>query len=115
MFFLPLVTMLVGVWIYLVWMVRKKKVSLFSDQMEPELAEKRYQKLKSFLLVAGISLVAFVVNLILQVVVFRPPQEEGAVAFYIAVFSYVVFFIATIGGSVIFFKGRRRKDKGLPK
>ena len=41
-----------GVWIYLVWMVRKKKANLFHDQMEPKLAERRLKMLKAFLLVA---------------------------------------------------------------
>ncbi len=108
MFYVPILPILVGVWIYLVWMVRKKKINLFRDQMEPELAERRYKMLKVFLLVAGISLAAFIANLVLQVVIFRPPEEEGAVAFYIAVFSYGVFIIATIGGLVIFLKGRRK-------
>ena len=47
---------LVGVWIYLVWMVRKKKTKIFHDQMESKLAERRYKMLKTFLLIGGISL-----------------------------------------------------------
>jgi len=46
---------LLVVWVYLVWMVRKKKATLFHDQMEPKTAERRYKMLKAFLLVAGIS------------------------------------------------------------
>ena len=49
--FFPLA--LIGVWIYLVWMVWKKKISLFHDQMEPKSAERRYKMLKAFLWVAG--------------------------------------------------------------
>ena len=97
-----------GVWIYLVWMVRKKKISLFRDQMEQKLAERRYRMLKAFLLVAGISLAAFIVNLVLHIAIFGPTEEEGAVMFYIALFSHGTFIIATIGGLVIFLKGRRK-------
>ena len=43
---------IIVVWIYLVFMVWKKKTSLFRDQMEPKSAERRYKMLKAFLLVA---------------------------------------------------------------
>jgi len=111
MFLLPIAVILVGVWIYLVWMVRKKKISLFGDQMEPKLAERRYKMLKAFLLVAGISFLVFWADFVLQVVlvvIFDLPEEEGPVVFFIALFSIGVFIIATIGGLVIFLKGRRK-------
>jgi hypothetical protein len=107
MFFLPIAGALVGFWIYMVWMVWKKKVNLFRDQMEPKLAERHLKKLKTLLLVAGISLATFIVNLVLQVVIFKP-EEEGPVAFFIALFSIVLFVTATIYGLVIFLQGRRK-------
>ena len=101
-----------GVWIYLVWMVRKKKAKIFHDQMEPKLAERRLKRLKTFLLVAGISGAMFWVAILVQVIVlvgiFDQPEEEGPVVFFIAFFSVVLFVIATIGGLVIFLKGRRK-------
>ncbi len=112
MFFAPILPILVGVWIFLVWMVWKKKTSIFHDQMEPKLAERRYQRLKAFLRVAGISFATFWIMVLLQVVVlvgiFNQPEEEGPVVFFIALFSVVLFIIATIGGLVIFLKGRRK-------
>ncbi len=102
---------LIVVWIYLAWMVREKKISLFHDQVEPKLAERRYKMLKAFLLVAGISFAMFWVAVILQVVlvvIFNQPEEEGPVVFFVAFFSVGVFVIATIGGLVIFLKGRRK-------
>ncbi len=39
---------LVGVWIYLVWMVWKKKTNIFHDQMESKLAERRLKRLKTY-------------------------------------------------------------------
>ena len=112
MFYAPILPILVGVWIFLVWMVWKKKTNIFHDQMEPKLAERRYKRLKAFLLVAGISFAMFWVSILLQVVVlvgiFNQPEEEGPVVFFIALFSVVLFIIATIGGLVIFLKGRRK-------
>ncbi len=99
--------LLVGAWIYLVWMVRKKKTKIFHDQMEPKLAERRLKRLKTLLLVAGISL-AVVVGDILQIAIFRPPDYEGTVSIVIAWLGFMAFIIAAIGGLVIFLKGRQK-------
>jgi len=108
MFFLPIVALLVGVWIYLVLMVRKKKISLFHDQMEPKLAERRLKILKAFLMVAGISLAAGIVVVILHGVLSALLEIEEPVSFFIAFVALCVFIIATIGGLVIVLKGRRK-------
>ncbi len=100
---------LIVVWVYLVWMVRKKKANLFHDQMEPKLAERRLKMLKAFLLVAGISLAVGIVGTILHGVLGALLEiEEELVSFYIALVGLYVFIIATIGGLVIFLKGRRK-------
>jgi len=96
------------VWIYLVWMVRKKKTNLFRDQMEPKLAERRYKRLKAFLLVAGISLAVGIVGVILHNALYGLAEIEEPVSFIIALVALWVFIIATIGGLVIFLKGRRK-------
>ncbi len=105
-----------AVWIYLVWMVWKKKTDIFHDQMEPKLAERRLKRLKVFLLVAGISLAVLIV-LLVGVVIYDAlyglsETDDGgiadAVAHYIAFSSLGVFIVATIGGLVIFLKGRRK-------
>ena len=102
---------LVGVWIYLVWMVRKKKAKIFHDQMEPKLAERRLKRLKVFLLVAGISLAVGIVGVILHNAIYGLSGVEEPVFFVIALVGLYVFVIATIGGLVIFIKGRRKQDK----
>ena len=96
-------------WIYLVYVTLKKKANLFHDHMEPELAERRLRRLIYFLLVAGISVAAFIAT-ILYAVIADPPEEAAAsgVVFFILVFSVVLFHIGTIGGWVIFLKGRRK-------
>ncbi len=103
---------LVGIWIYLVGMVWKKKTNIFHDQMEPKLAERRLKRLKTFLLVAGISFAMFWVSVfplrIVLAVISNQPEEGGVVVFWIAYSSVVLFTIATIGGLYIFLKGRRK-------
>ncbi len=94
---------LVGVWIYLVWMVWKKKTVL------------RYLKaLKTFLLVAGISLavlIAFLVGVVLYNAVYgldEISEIADTIAHYIGFSLLGMFYIATIGGLVIFLIGRRK-------
>ena len=99
---------LLAAWIYLVYVTLKKKTNLFHDQMEPELAERRLRRLKKFLLVAGISVAAFIPVTVYAAIV--DPSEGGAafaVVFSILGFCAVLFLIGTIGGWVIFLKGRR--------
>ena len=99
----------IAVWIYLVLMVRKKKVGLFRDQMDAKFAERRFTILKAFLLVAEISLAVFVVNLVLQLAILGPLEDEGAVVFYIALVSLVLFLMATIGGFWLYFSEPAKK------
>ena len=99
---------LIAVWIYLVFMVRKKKTNLFHDQMEPKIAERRLKMLKAFLLVAGISFAVFIVGVIVHNALYGLSEIEEPVSFIIAISALWVFIIATIGGLVIFLKGRRK-------
>ncbi len=98
---------LIAVWIYLVWMVRKKKTNIFHDQMEPKLAQRRLKRLKTFLLVAAISFAVFIVGVIVHNALYGLSEIEEPVSFIIAIVALWVFIIATIGGLVIFLKGRR--------
>ena len=111
---LPII-LVVGVWIYLVWMVWKKKTKIFHDQMEPKLAERRLKMLKALLLVAGISLVGSIVGIIVHNALYGLSEMEEPVSFVIALVALVLFTIATMGGLIIFLKGRRQQDKGIPK
>ena len=77
--------------------------------MELKLAKSRLDKLKVFLLVGGISLAVGIVNVILHCVLGIPLEiKEEPVPFFIALVSYWAFFIATIGGLIIFLKGQRK-------
>ena len=97
-----------AVWIYLVWMVRKKKTTIFYDQMEPKLAESRLKRLKTLLLVAGISLVVGIVGVVMHNLIYAMSEIEEPVFFIIAIIALWVFAITTSIGSVIFLKGRRK-------
>ncbi|MFC1980710.1 hypothetical protein ACFLVN_00465 [Chloroflexota bacterium] len=105
----------------MVLVVRKKKISLFHDQVEPKLAERRYKMLKAFLRVAGISFAVFIISAVLHNVIYglfihffgedfwtRTGIGDESVFFLIAIFSLVPFAVGTSGGLVIFLKGRRK-------
>ncbi len=105
---LEIVVAPIAVWIYLVWMVRKKKTNIFHDQMEPELAERRYKVLKVFLLVAGISFAVGIGGVIGHNVIYGLTEVEEGVFFTIGLVGLFVFFIATIGSLVVYLIGRRK-------
>ena len=89
-----------GIWIQLAWMVRKKKT---------ELAERQLKRLKKFLLVAGISLTLFIVGIFVHNALSGMYDKEEPISFFIGLVALWVYIIATIGGLVIFLKGRRKK------
>ena len=96
-FWIPL-----AVWIFLVRTVWKKKTKIFHDQMEPKLAERRLKRLKTCLLVGGMSFAMFWLNILVGNVIF----DKDPFSYVIAYFSAGLFLIATIGCLVISFKGR---------
>jgi len=106
---------LIAVWIYLVWMVRKKKTNLFHDQMEPKLAKRRLKMLKAFLLAAGISMAVGVAGVIAHNALYGLSEIEEPISFFIGISGLWAFIIATIGSLIIFLKGRGKQDKGIPK
>jgi hypothetical protein len=111
---LPIIPV-VGVWIFLVWMVWKKKANIFHHHVELKLTERSLKRLKAFLLVAGISLLGGIVGIIMHNVLYglSDMEEDEVVLFSIALFSLVLFTAATIGGLVIFLKGQRKQDNGI--
>ena len=98
----------IAVWIYLAWMVRKKKTQIFHDQMEPKLAKRRLKMLKVSLLVAAISIVGGIVGVIMHNAVYAATETEEAVFFFIAISAIWLFTLATGGSLAIFLKGRQK-------
>ena len=89
---------LIAVWIWLAWMVWKKKTKL---------SERGLKRLKIFLLVSVISWVMIWVSILLGAFIFHLPEEAMDNVFLIALSFHAVSSMATIGGLVTFLKGRR--------
>ena len=79
---------------------------LFYDRAEPKLSERSRKMLKTFLLVAGISLGAFIVSVFLHNVLSGLLRTEEPVFFIIGVIiSPLAFAVGLIGSLVVFLKG----------
>jgi hypothetical protein len=97
----------VGVWIYLVRMVRKQENGVFHNQMERKTAERHFKRLKAFLIVAGSSFLVFIVATIVHNVSDGPSETEETVSFFIALVALLVFILATAGGMAILVRARK--------
>jgi phosphate/sulfate permease len=98
----------VGVWMYLVMMVRKHKDSVLNDQMEPTITEWHLRRLRTLLIVAAFSFLVFSVAAIVHNVSHDLSEIENTVSFLIALVALWVSVMATAAGMVLFLKGRRR-------
>ena len=79
---------------------------LFYDRAEPRMAEKKLRLLRTFLLVTGISVGAFIVSVFLHNALSGLLGVEEPVFFIISVFICpVAFAVGVIGVLVIFFRG----------
>jgi len=94
-------------WIYLVVMIWNEK-NVFQGKMDPELAEKHLKRLKTFLIVGGISFFIAIAGIIIHKVQFNTFDAEASIYFRIGIFALYVFMIASTGGMVIFLKGRQK-------
>jgi hypothetical protein len=79
---------------------------LFYDRVEPKLDERGLEIMKTFLLVAGISLGAFIISVFLHNAISGLFDIEEPVFFFIAVFvAPLGFALGLIGSLVMFLKG----------
>lgn len=79
---------------------------LFYDRVEPKLDERGLKMMKTFLLVAGISLGAFIISVFLHNALSGLFEVEEPVFFFIAVFiAPLGFAIGLIGSLVMFLRG----------
>ena len=104
---------LIIAWIYLAWMVWKKKTAIFHGKMESESANKRYSMLKTLLLVSGISLAGLTITLagaVLYHGIWGLPESDtdNPIAFFIGFSFLLIFFITLMGSWVIYLGGRRK-------
>jgi hypothetical protein len=98
----------VGIWIYIVSMVRKQKINVLNVQIERVETEWHLKKFKTLFIVAGLSFVVFIISAIVHNVLHGQPDEEGTVALFITLGAYLTFVIATAGGLVLFLKERQK-------
>jgi uncharacterized membrane protein len=98
----------IATWIYLTWMVWKKKIQIFHEQMEPKLAKRRLKMLKASLLVAAISFVGGIAGVVAHNALYAATETEEAVSFFIALSAIWLFILSTGGGLAIFLKGRQK-------
>lgn len=98
---------LVGTWIYMVWMVWRKKIKISHDQMEPERVEKRYKILKTSLLATGVLLLVGIIGVVGHNAIYAMKKIEEPVFFSIAIVGLFGFVMATIGEWVFYFIGRK--------
>ena len=105
---IPMGVLALAIWVYLVLMVRKRKISIFDDQLEPGLAEKRLKSLKAFLIVAGFSFLVFIVGAIVHNLLHGLSEIEVTASLIITLVALWVFILATAGGLVIFLKGQQK-------
>ena len=100
----------VGIWIYLVRMVRKQKNIVFNDQMESKISEWHSKRLKLLLIVAGFSFLIFIVSAIMHNTLHGLSAKEESVYFLISIVALFVFIVANAGGMVIFLKVRQKNN-----
>jgi hypothetical protein len=108
----PLITgiLAIGIWIYLVMMVRKQKTSVFNDQKESKEIGWHSKRLKLLLIVAGFSFLISIVSAIVHNTLHGLSANKGSVYFLISIVALFVFIVATAGSMVIFLKVRQKNN-----
>ena len=99
----------VGVWIYLVRMVRKQKHDVLDEQMEPTIAKWYLTRVKALLIVAGFFFLVFVVGAIVHNVVRDLSETEQTASLLIALVALSLFIGATAGAIAMFLTKRQRR------
>ena len=109
-FFNPVISLIVavGIWIYLVRMIRKQKKSVFKEPGEPEISERLLKRVNTFLILAGFSFLFLMVGAVVHNIFDSLSEMEKTVSFYIALVSLLMFVGLTAGGMVIFLKARQK-------
>ena len=94
------VILAVGVWIYVARMVSKEENIVVSNHMKT--------KIKTFLIVAAVSFLLFLVGAIAHNVLSGFAEAEEAVFLLVSLFASWVFVVSTAGGMALFLKERQK-------
>ena len=92
------VILAVGVWIYVARMVSKEENIVVRNQMKT--------KIKTFLIVAAVSFLLFLVSAIVHNVLSGLAETEEAVFLLVSLFASLVFVVSTAGGLALLLKER---------
>jgi hypothetical protein len=98
-----------GIWVYLVVMIRKKKTGIFPEQMDPALRKKKFNNLKKLLIIAAIILLVAIVGTVAHNLIHGLTDMEEYVFLIIGLAGQYGFVFTTAGGLVIFLKGRQKQ------
>jgi FtsH-binding integral membrane protein len=93
---------LIVAWIYIAWMMLKKKDIISHDQMKPERAKRRYKILKVYSITAGVLLLVGIIGAVGHNASYAMNKIEEPVFFFTAIVSLFGFVIATIGGWIYY-------------
>lgn len=94
------VILAVGVWIYVARMVSKEENIVVSNHMKT--------KIKTFLIVAGVSFFLFLVGAIVHNVLSALAETEEAVFLFVSLIASWAFVVSTAGGLALFLKERQK-------
>ena len=97
-----------GIWIYLAWIIWKKKINVFKDKVEPVTADKNFKRLKALLTAAGISFIVFIVAIVAHNFLIRMYEHEF-ISFSITVIALYGIVIATGLSLMMYIKGHQSK------
>ena len=102
--FNPLMSVIlaVGVWIYVARMVSKEENIVVRNHMKT--------KIKTFLIVAAVSFLLFLVGAIVHNVLSGLAETEEAVFLLVSLFASLVFVVSTAGGMALFLKERQKTE-----
>ena len=98
---------LIVAWMYMAWILWKKKTKMISDQMKPEDAERLYKILKVSSIAAGILLLLGIIGAVGHNALYAMKKIEESAFFFIAIVGLFGFVITTIGSWICYFVGRK--------
>ena len=99
----------VGVWIYIIWIVRKQKTEEISDQADLNTSELLQKRLRLLFVIALFSILAFITGAIIHNVIYGLYDYEELVFLLAASAAHIIFILTTAIGLLVFLLSRIKK------